>query len=191
MIKDFYMANINGVKVPVSFENHPDIFKDIDSKIYNQLHDGSRKGVNWIYNEKEISLFDNEVSIQGFPTTDMNYVVAVYLGVDGEFKPPQNAVIYNMDGSVHKILEIPPFISDKLCKRLSFLEQENPPLPWATNEGGLFFGGFGWIKKDDGKVVNFISIVMERESFEQRELNPQTGIFGGCLGSGLAMYAKY
>lgn len=191
MISDFSITNNNGVKVYVDFKNHPDIFKDVDPATYNSLHDGSKKGIGWTYDGKEINLSDKNVSIQGFPTIDFNYVVAVYLGLDGEFTPPRNAVIYHADGSIHKILGIPPFISEKLIKRLQFLKQENPPLSWAEHEGELCFGGFGWDKKDDGKLVNFISVLMERESYEQKELDPQTGSFGECLGSGLAMYARY
>lgn len=191
MIRDFCFSNINGKKILVDFENHPDIFKDIDSVTYNSFHDGSRVGLFWVYKDKEITLFDENTSIRGFPTVDKKYIVAIYSGLNGEFKSPYNAVIYNADGRVHKILYIPPFVSEKLCKRLLYLKQDNPPLSLVNYEGGLFFGGFGWIKNSKGKIVNFISIVMEKESFEQRELDPQTGLFGKCLGSGLAMYAKY
>lgn len=190
MIEKFVEFNGEGIEVPYNL-TYPLSKKDMSKELYlKYINSPSRQGIAWVHDGKEIKIKDDKASIQGFPTTDMNYVVAVYLGLDGEFKPPRNAVIYNLDGSIRKVLEIPSFISDKLCKRLSFLEQENPPLSWAAYEGQLFFGGFGWYKKDDGKVVNFISIVMERESFEQRELDPQTGIFGECLGSGLAQYAR-
>lgn len=190
MIEKFVEFNDDGIEVPYNL-TYPLSKMDISKELYLKfINSPSKQGIAWLNDGKDIRIKDENTSIQGFPTVDLKYVVAVYLGLDGEFKPPRNAVIYHADGNVHKILEIPPFISEKLIKRLKFLKQDNPPLSWAEYEGELFFGGFGWNKKDDGEIVNFISVVMERDSYEQRELDPQTGTFGVCLGSGLAQYAR-
>ena len=47
-------------------------------------------------------------------------VVAIYEGLDGEYKPPSNAVIYNADGSIQTILKMAVLESENILKKNKF-----------------------------------------------------------------------
>jgi hypothetical protein len=190
MIKKFSVFNNNGINVPISFKEYPDIFKNVDIKTMRSLWDGSKEGISWEYEGKQIFIKDSNVTVKGFPTLDFTKIVAVYTGLQGSYKPPNNAVIYNLDGSIHKILNIPKLISSHVLKLISQDKLDNPPLNLVDMEDGLLFGGFGWYKKNDGGRVNSISIIVSREWGETRVLNHITGEFGECLNSWPAMYSK-
>ena len=191
MIESFTEFNAEGVEILVELK-YP-IERKVSSKDkIAYINSPSKKGIMWVYKGKKIVIQDASVSVQGLPSVELNSVIAVYSGMSGAFPPPNNAVIYNLDGSIRKVLEMPSFISELIRKRLTFLNEPNPPLSWAKyEEGGLCFGGFAWREKSNRVVVNSISLEMERGSYEIRELNVEQGTFGECLQSGLTMYAKY
>jgi hypothetical protein len=184
MITEFSYFNNNGIVIPISIKDHPNVFIDVKDDLFNKFHDGSKKGLSWKYQDKKISLHDPKVSVIGFPSVDNCYIIAVYQGVNGQFSPPNNAVIYNLDGKIYKILEMPKLMSKEILSTFGDEQYSNPPLELAKYEGGLQFNGFGWREDQSGKLVNFISILYDKDWWESRLINPETGVIGDLLASG-------
>lgn len=184
MVKDFCWFNAC-VSIPVSLEYPIDLRKNASEESVRQYRSHpSRTGISWKYNEDEIVLEDPLGSVKGFPTTNLKYVVAIYYGINGKYKPPGNAVLYRPDGTVHRILQMPQLLSTNITELLTFLKIPNPPLQAAAHEGGLQFNGFGWKQEFDGRLLDTISILYDREWWESRELDPETGEIGRLLNSG-------
>lgn len=138
---------------------------------------GGTINIIWEYKGNWIRL-KSESDIFAYPTIDMRYIVAIYQDNGGEFPVPNNAVIYNLDGSIHKILEMPKLISVRLQEEIKKNKHSNPPLEAVPYETGLQFSGFGWDKDKEGNIFNYISIKYLRDYSEGRELNPETGEIG-------------
>ena len=90
-------------------------------------------------------------------------------------------MIYNLDGSIHMILEIPQLISERAKKYLEKEKLGNPPLELVKYESGLNFLSFGWRKNENGELFNYISIQYDRDYGEGRELNTETGEIGRLI----------
>jgi hypothetical protein len=184
MIKDFTFFN-KEVSIPVNLEYPVDLTKNADrSLVQKYVNSPSKNGIRWKNKGQEIVIEDPSASVRGFPSTDLLYVVAVYYGLNGKYKPPANALIYTLDGKIHKILEIPALISDNITRLLQASKSPNPPVNFAGYEGGLEFNGFAWRKNPAGELVNSISILYDREWWESRTLDPESGEIGGCINSG-------
>ncbi|AZA74940.1 hypothetical protein EG358_14715 [Chryseobacterium indoltheticum] len=140
----------------------------------------SKESFSWEYNGEKIIISDEKVSVYGYPTVDNKYII-IYKGIDGQFKPPNNAVIYNLDGSIHMILEIPQLISERAKKYLEKEKLGNPPLELVKYESGLNFLSFGWRKNENGEHFNYISIQYDLDYGEGRELNTETGEIGRLI----------
>lgn len=186
MICNFKLFNNNGVKIPVDIEYPISYFKNVDNKVFGEYYDGSKKGISWEYMDEEITIKDSVKSLIGFPTVDLKYVVVIYSGSDRQGHPynsPNNAVIFNLNGTVHKRLEIPKLEATTIVNRIKYFNEANPPLEAANYEGGLLFDSFSWHENGVG-LVNQIRIIYDREWIEFRELIPETGEIGKLLGSG-------
>lgn len=185
MLKNFKLFNTNGIEIPVDVEYPIEFFKNVDDKTFSKFYDGSRKGISWEYEGGKTVLQDPIKSISGFPTVNLKYVVAIYSGSKQghPFEYPNNAVVYNLDGTVHAALEIPKLESPNIVSRIAFFKENNPPLEVAKYEGGLYFDSFGWYESDN-RLHDRIRIVYGREWLEFRELFPETGEVGKLLGGG-------
>ncbi|HBV15329.1 hypothetical protein [Chryseobacterium carnipullorum] len=181
MIKEFSIFNRSGIVIPIELNYPIDFFAKVDNKTFQEFHDASAKGVSWNYNNKRVLLRDDHVNIIGLPSTDLKYIIIIYKGIDGQFKPPNNAVIYNLDGSIHKVLEMSQLISERAKKYLEKEKMSNPPLELSKYEFGLNFLSFDWRKNEKGEVFNYISIQYDRDYGEGRELNPETGEIGRLI----------
>ncbi|MCY0976644.1 hypothetical protein PGH12_05705 [Chryseobacterium wangxinyae] len=170
------------IKIPIRMGTLIKIEELADPRLVNEYRNSKlEEGIMWTFNKQEISKNDKNTRIIGRPSTDFKYIVATYIGLTGKYKPPYNSVIYNLDGSIHKILEIPPLKSPLAVKRIEFLNDENPPLHIARYEGALCFSGCGWDRLDNGKIVNFIAIDYDGELWETRVLDPETGEIGDLI----------
>ena len=179
---NFRIFNKDGIIIPVNIGVGLDYWGLTDDETRRKFNKDTEKGIMWTHNNKEIVIEDENTSVIGSPTTDFKYVITTYLGINGKYKPPHNSIIYNLDGSIHKILEVPSLKSPLALKRLEFLNEENPPLDTAKYEGALCFSGGGGFKKlDNGKIVNFIAIDYDRELWETRILDPETGEIGDLI----------
>ncbi|AZA74941.1 hypothetical protein [Chryseobacterium indoltheticum] len=179
---NFRVFNKEGAVIPLNLDLNADYWAlgDKDAA-FNFMCNPSKNGIMWDHNDEEIILEDENADLKGYPTANLKNVVVIYLGINGKHKPPHNCVIYNLDGSIHKILEIPSLKSPLAIKRMEFLKEENPPLDTALYEGALCFSGFSVIKLNTGEIVNSIAIDYDRELWETRILNPETGEIGDLI----------
>jgi hypothetical protein len=176
-IENFSFFNSTGVELKVDFGYQiDDIFKNNSEENVQNFYDGSAKGVKWTYNGKEVVI---NRCFFAYPSADENYIIAIYPLEDKGFPSPNNAVVYNLDGSLHKVLTPPRLVSQLAIDRLGI---DNPPKPYAPDS--IFFNNVKWDKDNNGKIVTSVWIGYDREWHENRVLIPATGEFGECLGSG-------
>jgi len=185
MINNFKTFN-NDVIIPIDIEYPIDLGKNVEEHMVLQyLNSPQIRGLSWEYDNRVYYIKDEKASVQGFPSIDLLHIVVIYNGTGSKYPPPNNAVIYNLDATVHKELQMPELISEHIVNRLTFDKADNPPLPAAKFEGGLYFAGFGWRKDQAGELVNSISIIYDQEWYEVRLLDSNTGQIGKCLISGM------
>ena len=179
MIQNFRVVTKNGLCAFVDVGGEVFFKKNQPKELLMEVVNTYNSGIQWESKGLTVTLL-NDKSIIGYPSIDLNYVIAIYFGKDEEFFPPHNAVIYNADGSIHKVLQVPALKSDFLLNRIRFNKDNNPALEIAQFEGGIYFSQFSW-KKHNNKIVNAIDICYDREYYESQILNPETGEFGDCL----------
>jgi hypothetical protein len=185
----FCDENLNEVEIGVGYQI--DLYsiksKRPDGGIVREFLPGPVSHVKWEDNNIEIEV---EGISFAYPSVCLNYVIALSNETDGPFSKTNKVVIFNSKGAVHKRLDIPPLICERIVDRLKFLKVPNPPLKWAQEEGGLIFSGVKWEKNQKGVIVNALTIFLEQGTIEVRELAVEQGEFGECLHSSLAHYAK-
>ena len=175
--ENFIFFNANGTELKVSYGYLiDDIFKLNLEKDIQINYNSSSKGAKWTFLDKNVVI--NKCRF-AYPSVDEKFIIAIYPLEDIDFPSPNNAVIYNLDGSIHKVLSPPKLISELAIKRLG---KDNPPMAFAPDS--IYFNHVNWQKDSSGNVVTSIWIGYDREWHENRELNPHTGEFGQCLGSG-------
>jgi hypothetical protein len=133
------------------------------------------RGVKWIADGKEYIIYTEGFKISGMVTPDLAKLVIVYPPEHPEFPSPNNAAIYNEDGSLYKTLTCPNPISELGKERKRHMNYESPLR--------LFFADAVWRNNEAGDLVQVINIGFDIEYFETRELNIVTGEFGNSLGS--------
>ena len=167
------------MEIPLSIGFDKEEYENVSKEAANEyVHAYSLEGVYWFHNKKKIKIENKDSSVHAYPSVDKKYVIAVYQDQNTEFPMPNNAVIYNLDGSIHKVLEIPELLSEKSKENIAKENHSNPPIEdnryghWGL---GLCFKGFGWKKNDKGNLFDAISIQYAAEYGEWRILNPKTG----------------
>ena len=184
MFQKFKEFNQSGIEILIDLNEYPYTpSNNVDFETLRKFRDGSLVGLGWEFNGLQILIEDKSVSVQGYPSVALDYMVVVYQGTNGRFLSPNNAVVYNLDGTIHRILEMPKILSKNILRRIDFYELPNPPLS-DIGEDGLAFGGFGWSKNEKGEMLNSIAITYDREWYENRLLNPETGEIGELIDSG-------
>ena len=108
-------------------------------------------------------------------TPDLKKIVIVYPPEHPEFPSPNNAAIYNEDGSLYLKLTCPDPVSELGRERKRHMNFEGPLR--------LFFSDAVWRKNEKDELVQVINIGFDFEYYETRELNFVTGEFGNSLGS--------
>lgn len=156
------------------------LFEYVNDDLYKEYVNKATKGLFWVTSGKSVNLCEAGVSIFGLPTPDMQRVVVIYPMEHKQYRAPGNAIIYNADSSVHKILIAPEPISDLAKTRSRFMVKSkafNPP-------HRLYFDSVRW-SKVEGEIVTVVRIGFDRDWREERILNPETGEFGECVSSGM------
>jgi len=142
------------------------------------------QGISWKYNGKRIIISDKSTDVFGYPTIDQKYIITIYKDESNQYKPPNNAVIYNLDGRIHRILKVPELASPKILEKIKEENHSNPPVEdnrYGYYGLGLQFKGFAWRKDREGNLVNAISIQYVWEYGEWRFFDPKTGEFGELI----------
>ena len=124
---------------------------------------GGQHGLQWNFQGKTIKIFDDS-HIFGYPDPQMDSVVAIY-PLDSKLYPaPNNAVIYNPDGTLRMQLKMPSLASGETDKEYAYFKQ------------------VGWDEYPPGNPVTAMWIGYGDYQFEIRILNTETGEFDkGCL----------
>ena len=176
MIEKFSYRNKNGGGFPVNLGGRYIYFDEDYENKFNLFFDGSQKGIFWLSKNQKIEIWSNKGDVTGLPSIDMQYVIAIYSGDQAEYRLPNNVVIYNADGSVHKVLSVPLLISDAAKNQGWYKRQPDETIG---------FTGINWKENDKGEkvVVMEISDHYYRIMKEYRVLNPETGNFGECVDS--------
>lgn len=176
MINKFSYNNKNGISFQVNIGGKFIFFeKDYEDK-FSIFFDGSDKGISWLNKGTIIQLWSNNGDVTGLPSIDMQYVIAIYKGEGVEYQTPRNGIIYNADGSLHKVLKVPLLISESAKQRGWYKKQPDETIG---------FTGVDWKKDKNGQMV----VVMEISELpfqilkEYRVLDPETGEFGECIAS--------
>jgi hypothetical protein len=138
-------------------ENKPP--KNFDSGLVGEPH-----GVRWLYENKTIELYEEGGAIIAYPSPDYKYIIAVYDHGSKLFPKPDNCVVYNLDGSIHKRIASPLLFK-----------------PYSSQKRGDYFYTVGWAKKGDEVVVVELWVSDRSDWIERIEFNPETGEFGDLL----------
>ncbi len=183
-IKDFQFETELGNRfIPNITPNIGDsLFEYVSDDLYKEYVNKATKGLFWVTSgsRRAVNLYESGVSIFGIPTPDMQRVIVIYPMEHTLNRAPRNAIIYNADGSVHRILNAPEPISDLAKTRSRFMAKTkafNPP-------HRLYFHSVRWVKAE-GEIVTVVGIGFDRDWQEERILNPETGKFGECVSSGM------
>lgn len=146
-----------------------------DGGVIRNYLPGKTSGIKWLANDQEVV---KSRCLFGYPSINLKYMIAIYPIKDVAYSSPNNAVIYTAGGHVHKVLSPSAFVSGLLTSRV----EENPPKPYMPDS--LFFDNVGWRQSKNGEILTYIRIVYNREWFEDRILDPESGEIGGCVSSG-------
>lgn len=182
MLKRIVKFNQQAMVIPMAIGYDIDMFSLVSEKeALEYINTYSKESFSWEFSDEKIIIQDDNVSVQGYPSVDKNYMIVIYEGENNQFPMPNNAVVYNLDGSIHRVLKIPNLLSPKILEKIEEEKHSNPPIE-DTRYGhygqGLQFAGFSWHKDEKGDLVNTISIKYAGEYGEWRIFNPKTGEFG-------------
>lgn len=128
--------------------------------LVEQINTG--KGVRWEFDNNLVEILERGKKIEGSPTPDPQYVVVIYPMDHEVYRAPNNAVVYNADGSVHLQLTAPEPISElskTRVRNLAKTKKFNPP-------HRLYFDGVSWAKVRD-KVETVVKIGFDRDWWER------------------------
>ncbi len=178
--------------------------KEIDAIDELAFKNSITKGFFWMNKGKRIEIIaTSPCYIKAYPSVDLNYIIAIYSN-SSVFEEPMNAVVYNADGSIRKILDFPGFISNAVSKRMTYLTKNYAsPLFYPNKEARLQFRDVGCCRKSllrqnnlspCDEFVNWIDISFQDGNCdftgETRIFNAETCEFEDCLDWNLARYAR-
>lgn len=182
MISDFRYITNTGISLKVNLGGETFFDKqDFINGLVKDYHNITKGyGIMWRHNETEIKLIGLEKKIIGYPSIDLNYVIAIYIGEEELlYKRPCNAIVYDADGKMHRQLCVPKLVSNHAKERKKWWVSEDKET--------LHFNAVKWMRDKNGQLKNVMEI---REYytgilFEDRIIDPESGTFGECVGSGL------
>jgi hypothetical protein len=170
MIENWKKTNENGVSIPIDIlAPHLSYFDKIEKRLRDEFLKGKKFGIAWQYNGLDISIFDDEGSVEGFPTASLEYVVAIFRN-STLYPSPNNAVILNLDGSLNKVLPIPKFKSAVILEEIEKKLQKNPPL----DDKHLGFYKYTRATNDQGIELDILEINYALEYSESQILDPHS-----------------
>ncbi|WP_173968513.1 hypothetical protein, partial [Flavobacterium collinsii] len=126
MIRNWKKFNETGIYISVDIlDSHLPNFDKIETSIRNEFLKGKKQGIYWEYNGQKIAISDENGSVEGFPISTLQYVIAIFQN-SKIYPHPNNAVIFNLDGTVNKILKIPKFKSELILEQIEKQNESNP-----------------------------------------------------------------
>jgi hypothetical protein len=154
-----------------------ELFRGVNANEYQEYMKSESAGLIWFSRQEEFQILKPGIRIFGMPTHNNKFVVAIFPPNDNEFSAPQNAVLYNANGTLRKRLKPPELLSNLARSRKKFMNTDYPMR--------LYFDTVGIKKNDLGQLVTYLRIAFDRDYWEDHELDVETGEFKGGLGSGM------
>jgi hypothetical protein len=179
VITEFHLIASNDIDLTVDITKdlrNRDVLGGYDMKTKINYSTASAKGIKWVADEQASTIYSEGMRIHGMVTPDLKKVVVIYPPDHPVFPSPNNAVVYNEDGTVHLTLACPEPISELIKKNARYLR--------SRQQAKLYIVGAVWKRNEQEDVVMAINIEFDDEYYEARELNYATGEFGACLSSG-------
>ena len=172
MIEKFGVKNKEGNILISHIGLETNMYNNREDEVSTSFFNSRGNGVCWINEGKEVSIFPSLGRIIAYPTPDLTFVVVIYHPMDNaDFAAPNNAVIYNMDGSIHHRMKQQKLVSDLAKKHLK--------------EYSELFESVYWANDKNGNVVMAVEVGFKRDFYERRILNPNTGELLQLLGFGI------
>jgi hypothetical protein len=142
--------------------------KTKDGFYENELR-GRNHAVRW-GNAPFVELLEEGVTIRAYPSPDFKFIVAVYDYNSRQFPPPNNAVVYAIDGTIHKVISTP------LLGR---------PDTSGSFQKAYGFNNVGWKRNNEGQLALCLWIREKDSSFndwmEERLFTAETGELGEVI----------
>lgn len=176
MIESFQFCTEEGVKLNVKLGVKVTLFEENNRNDITRYFKCKSTGVKWVQGNNEITIFESNHYLNGYPTHDLQKVVIIFPMEHNLYGAPDNAVIYNDDGTVFRQLKTPKLISEIAIKREAFHQSANFSL--------VHFNNVRWALNNKGDIVTVLTIAFDRDWQEDRVLDIETGEFGECLSSG-------
>lgn len=176
MIEQFEYVSEEGTALLLNLGVGGYLFEGNDEVSISKYLKSSYQGIRWEYENKTVTFFEKGYKIHGRPTPDLKKVIVIYSMEHNKYRAPNNAVVYNADGSIHMKLKSPKLISE--------LAKKHAPQRKIVNPVQLYFEKVRWVKDDNGNTVCAVTIGFNRDWREERILDPETGVFGDCISSG-------
>jgi hypothetical protein len=175
MINNFSFITEKGLSLKINLSKSGNIFEGVNKDTLAEYYRANSSGLKWFNDSHEVTIFESQQYLTGFPTPDLKKVVVVYPIDNKKFTAPANAVIYDADGNIYLKLKTPKLISEIARQREPFMQYDTLYR--------LYFEYVGWSKVSDD-LITVMRVGFDREYWELRTLNPETGEFGECLSSG-------
>ncbi|MFH6967048.1 hypothetical protein [Flavobacterium sp. FlaQc-28] len=174
MIKNWKKFNETGIYIPIDILN-PNTFhyEKIENSIREEFLKGKRHGMYWEYKEKKISISDKNGSVEGFPLSNLQYIVAIFKN-SKTYPYPNNAVILNLDGTFEKKIQLPPFKSEIIIEEIEKKNESNPPIENFLNGKRLCFNNYSRYINEEQMEFDIIDIDYDLDYTESQILDLDT-----------------
>lgn len=178
MIEKFSHFVSEGITLKVNLTHlDENIYLGEDKIKIKDFYNSGNQGLFWEYNGAKIVLQEVGFDLFGFPTPDLKKVIVIYPYNHSRFASPDNAVLYNSDGTINAIIKSPNLISEIAIER----EKQIGKLLYPSQT----FTHVNWEQDRNGIIRN--SLKIDYEDFfwtEIRIFNYEMMDFGECIGSG-------
>jgi hypothetical protein len=178
MIKEFEFCTKDGLFFEPNITGNigDNLFANINYESYKRYNNSMETGVAWINQDNKIIFLEEGIRIFGLPTPDMEKAVLIYPREHSKFRFPCNSVVYNSDGTFHLQLREPVLISKAYRERTKYMNYKTADWLWYDH--------VLWRKDVGGNIALVVRIGFDRDWYEERVLNVETGHLGELIGSG-------
>lgn len=175
MADSFQYYTEDGVSLNLNLGVKGYLFDGNKSEDISLYYKSSNSAIRWFHRSKRIEISEPKCYLVGYPSPSLEKVIIIYPMNHKSFGAPENAIIYNADGSLYCRLKIPALVSEIAKKREEFHH---------GRFSMVHFDNVKWAKNNKGEIVSAITISFDRDWQETRELIIETCEFGECLSSG-------
>ena len=135
------------------------------------------KKISWIFENKE-TLIEVKDSITFYPFFSLNKIIVLFSN-QPEFPHPNNLVVYNGNGTVHKIISVPILIHSQVLNMVDLWIKNHPKEKTSIKDFVGTFSLLSNIQEIEGTnyLIVFIkesTIYTSRPNLEKRFLDVQT-----------------